>query len=154
MHKNQIWLAFLLTTTLIVFWFSTITGYDLYYYFTRTSSNLPNTIEWAIKGKASDRYYLSATYQYTVGESLYDGKTAIESTSYRNIRAAEIALSEQKKKNLKIWHSPQNPENSTINNIFPLKSCFYTGLLWGLLLYFVWLGFYVNKFKVETFSKD
>jgi len=154
MHKNQIWLAFLSTTALVVLWFTAVSGYELYTFFALNSKTLPVKMEWTVKGRSSDRFYLSVEYQYRVKDDIYTGESGFESTTYRNTIAADKALNEQKDKTFPVWYATGHPGTSTINKLFPLKSLFYTAILWGLLLYFVWLGFYVGKFKAQTIFKD
>jgi hypothetical protein len=145
MHKNLSWLAFLAVIALIVVWFSAATTYDLYSYYIVNTQTFPTKVEWSIKGKSSDRYILSAKYQYRIKNTLFEGETAFHAMTYKSPRAAEIKLAEHKKQEWAVWYSARNPENSTLLKLFPYKSCAYAVILWGLLLYFVWLGFYVGK---------
>lgn len=154
MHKNQIWLTFLATTVLIVFWFSGMTGYELYNYVTLNSKTLPTEVNWLVQRESSDRYSLRASYKYQVKGDVYEGETTVNKKFFRSPKAAQKRSSQNSQKKWMIWYASYNPEHSTIQKIFPLKSCIYTAVMWGVLIYFIWLGFYVGQFKSHTIQKD
>lgn len=154
MHKNHIWLSFLLTILIAVLWFTVSTFFDLYLYYSMDAKASPLSIEWSVEGKSSDRYFLLAKYAFQANSAPYEGKTRFEYPAFKTVLAGERAIQEEKKKSWNVSYSPKNPAISTLQNLFPFKSCIYAGILWALLLYFVWLGFYVGKFRNQTHVKD
>lgn len=147
MYKNPIWLALLTLFVFVAICFSGNTGYMLYQYKVKTTPSTPKTIHWNVESKASDRYVVSAKYSFLFDDKEWEGNTIFDAKGFKNILAADHAIETFSKKKWTVWFSPKNPKNSTINLFFPLKSCIYTAILWGILLYFVWLGIYVKKFK-------
>ncbi len=145
MHKNQIWLAFLATITLIVLWFSVITGYKIYTFYALTGQTPATQTEWNIVKQPNERFLLHATFSYQVKDRDYNGETTLKHLPFRNRWAAEQTLPEYTQKKWVVWFAPKNPEFSTIRKSFPLKELTYAGVMWTLLIYFIWLGYYVGK---------
>ena len=150
MHKNPAWLAFLATTTLIVLWFSGTSCYRLYHYNQLSAQTHSSSIEWTMEKKASDRYFLKASYHYQINGKNQLGETLFNRTIYRNPWAATQAISTFEKTPWIIWYSPKNISYSSLNHAFPMKSLISTAILWGLLLYFTWLGYRVQKYQIPT----
>jgi hypothetical protein len=147
MHKNFLWQAFLLVIIAISLWYtiSAIYLYDSYAHLkilTTTSS-----IQWEAEEHAEDRFILKANYIFVYKGKFYHGSTSLEDTAYRNLWAAEKTIKELTNSNLKVWFDPENPNHSSLQKKFPLKESIYAAFLWGLILYFLWLGFYVARFK-------
>lgn len=145
MHKNQMWLAVLAVFALIALWFSATTGYELYWHASMMSKASPKGIQWKVYEKSRDRYALTAVYDFDVRGNIFEGKTSFQQLAFRNQAAAEQAISQYAQKPWTIWYAALSPQHSTIQKAFPLKSCIYTAILWGLFLYFIWLGWYVEK---------
>lgn len=147
MYKNQVWYALLTTIFLAAIWYSIDSGYSLYQYSTKSSTAPPQNIQWSVKAKASDYYIIVADYSYKVQGKPIEGRSVFDAKGFKNIPAANHAIEVFSKKKWTVWFSPKNPQNSTINRFFPLKSCIYTAILWAILFYFFWLGIYIKKFE-------
>lgn len=154
MHKNQIWLAFLAAIALITLWFSGMTGYELYNYLSLSSKVLPLEVNWSVTEKSTDHYVLLASYKFKDKDVEYAGVTEIEHIPFKKANTAEQMIPQYMQKKWIVWYASFNPERSSILKFFPLKSCLYTAILWGLLFYFIWLGFYVGRFKSQTNPGD
>lgn len=141
MYKNQIWLAFLSTIGLIVFWYTALTGIALWNYFSIQETTKPNRIDWSVKANSRGKFVLAASYQFRVKNRFFDGETVLNSLPYRSFAAAQKALNRQKTKSWTIWYAPENPQNSKIERTFPLKTCIYTFVLWSVFVNFIRLGF-------------
>lgn len=149
MHKNQVWIAFLAVIALIVFWFSSLTLYKVYTYYS-LSGQIPATqTEWKLEKLAEDRYALAAHYSYTVRGKDYKGETILRNRIFRNPFPAEEAIKKLKGKKWVIWYTPKMPAHSAIRKAFPLKELAYTGVMWVILIYFIWLGTYISKRKKQ-----
>ncbi len=156
MNKKQLWITFLAGFALIAFWFSLQSGYQIYRWMTQSAKSSPTSINWKIEKKAEGRFILIADYTFSLNGKEINGRTAFPSMAYKNIQTAEYFLSKQMKTPVTIRYSSSQPKNSTINRFFPLKSCIYTAIVWSILFYFIWLGYYtarVSKFGILALKK-
>lgn len=147
MHKNLLWQAFLLVIFIAALWYSIIALYSYYSYSYLEAQTTMTSINWNIEEKSPEEYFLKASYHYNFKGNTYQGFTLFADTPYRNPYAAEQAIKEKSLHSWKLWFDPHDPHHSSLQKIFPLKECISATFLWGLLLYFLWLGFYVAKFK-------
>lgn len=145
MHKNHIWLAFLSTMFLIVVAFSLMTAYEVYRYFTLSQYVLAKNTEWSLKQIGEDRYVLHARYNYAVDKQEISREETLNVPTFRNPLAAKSILNDYGSKSWIVWFSPQNPQDASLQNDFPMKALIYAAILWALFLYFLWLGFYVHR---------
>ncbi|MGA8164378.1 MAG: hypothetical protein WB791_05045 [Waddliaceae bacterium] len=145
MSKNQVWLVFLAIMAVIVLGFTGKTGYRWRQYVVQNFHTMPSDLQWSIKEKSSGRYFLRASYWYQVKGKGYEGKTDVFQPLFRNPEAAQKMIADNSKKQWTVWYHPQHPDRSTIVKQYPLKLTIYTVILWGIMMYFVWLGFFVKK---------
>ncbi len=147
MHSNALYRAFLLAVLLITFWYTGVAIYR-YYHYTQLKSRVHLTSsEWKVHEKAEDEFYLETHYAFTDGLKQYEGEASWPQEFYRNSWAAEKDIPYFKNKYAMVWYNPHNPHISSLQKRFPLKEALSAIVLWGLLVYFLWLGFYVTKFK-------
>lgn len=147
MHKNFLWQAFLLVITAVALWYTITAIFSYYSYSNLKSQTTTSSIQWETEEKSEDQFVLKANYTFEYKGTSYSGSTTLEDTPYRNEWAAEETIKELTSSNRKVWFNPQNPNHSSLIKKFPLKDSIYSAFLWGLILYFLWLGFYVNRFK-------
>ena len=74
----------------------------------------------------SDKFELRVHYTFPQGE----GEGPIR-TFFRN----ELSANAYNINDLQVWYNPKHPERSTLNHVFPLKSCVYALILLGLVAY-------------------
>ena len=147
MHKNIIWQAFLLVILATCLWYSTIALYKYYTYSHLEAKTTVSSINWEIEEKSEENYLVKGIYSFEFRGHSFPGTSHMTDMIYRNKWAAEQAVKEFTQKKWKVWFDPQNPDHSSLQKNFPLKECITAIFLWGLLLYFLWLGFYVARFK-------
>lgn len=147
MHNNFIWRAFLTLAFLVAVWFTIVAIYRYHNYSSLQAQTLASEIQGQIIEESSESYTLTATYRYEVGHQIFTGTSLWNDTNYRNQWAAEQDLKEFSARKWKVWYDPHHPEYSSLQKKFPLKECISSIVLWGLLLYFLGLGFYVGKLK-------
>ena len=145
MKYKQIWVAFLSCVLLVVLWFTFNSSYQVYQWATQTRSSRPLELEWGVEQQASDRFVLDASYIFLHKGQKVEGNTIFQNERYRNKSTANHFLNLYKEKEWTVRYSPFQLQNSTINRLFPLKSCIYTAIVWCIMIYFVWLGYYVGK---------
>lgn len=145
MHKNPIWLTFLVIIALIVAWYVGVAFYRMYDFYTLQATAPATITQWSAKEIATDEFAPYAKYSFVVHEKHFEGETALKYPIFRNSWAVEQSIPQLESKKWTAWYSPSNPNHSSIQKKFPTKECVSAALLFGLLLYFVWLGFYVAK---------
>lgn len=148
MHKNLLWQAFLTVVLLVALGYSGIALYHYYAYARLTVHTTSITsMQWQIQEKADDEYILKTDYVFNVGEQAFQGSTLWPREPYRNRYAAEQIIKARSGEHWQVWYDEKDPRHSSLEKHFPLKECLSAIFLWGLLFYFVWLGYYVAKFK-------
>jgi hypothetical protein len=147
MHKNIFWQAFLIVIFLIVLWYTGVALYRYYTYSRLTSFTQAIQIEWTVRERASDEYVLEASYLFEANGTSQKGKMDLKHEIYRNRWAAEQMIPQYTKRNWTVWYDPSQPNHSSLQKSFPLKESISAGFLWILFFYFLWLGFYVAKYK-------
>lgn len=148
MHSNLFYRAFLLMIFLVALWYTVIAAYRYHSYFKLTDQVRVNSIEWDVKEVADDEFYLEARYTFVVKDRSFSGKTSWPTEFYRNRWAAEKDQPYFTKQYRVVWYDQNNPDHSSLQKKFPFKECISAIFLWALLLYFLWLGYYVTKFKI------
>lgn len=147
MHKNYLWQAFLTVVVAATLWYTLSAIYAYYSYSHLKAQASPSTLDWEIVQKSDEDYPVKASYTFEFNNKSYPGSTTFTDTPYRNHWSAEQAVKELSQRKWKIWYDPQNPHHSSLEKKFPFKAVISAVFLCGLILYFLWLGFYVAKFK-------
>lgn len=147
MHKNLLWQAFMVIVFCVCLGYSGVTLYR-YYSYSHLQAKTPTiSTEWHIQEKADDVFLVSAEYGFQVGKTVYKGIYEWNKEPYLNRYAAEDGIKTMSSQPWQVWYDPANPAHSSLAKHFPLKEVISTIFLWALFLYFLWLGFYVAKFK-------
>lgn len=145
MNRNPYWTLFLIFIGLIVLGYTVFTAIKVYQH-TRLSQEAPaKAMKWTINKLAEDDFALQANYEFEWEGKTYIGKT-ISSDRYLNAWATRETLDKIKENAFHVWFDPENPQNSTLFKNFPVKYTLYTGVLWLLFFYFVWLGRSMNRY--------
>lgn len=147
MHKNPIWFALLALISLTTLWFSAIAVYNLYGYFRLTETISAQDIRWSIKEEDPESFQVVADYTFLVNDQQYEGSTTFNDWPYRNPWGAQEALKVKEKQNWFVWYAASNANHSSLQKSFPIKECITMGILWGLLIYFLWLDSYVARYQ-------
>lgn len=145
MHKNQIWLAFLATVALAAIWFTANLAFVSWNYYNLKESTNADSIEYSIERISSEKYLLKGDYTYTHDGKNYSSSSILSEPVWRNSWSAKEALEYFPKKEKSLWFDPKNPHESALEKKFPYKEGIYAALVWGILIYFIWLGYYVNR---------
>lgn len=147
MHKNLFWQAFLVVVFSVALWHTGIALYSYYHYAHLKAKIAVTSIDWQIEEKSDENYFLKAFYQYDFRGKSFSGNTVFSEDAYRNHWAAEQAIKEFSSENWKVWFDPQDPAYSSLQKKFPFKEWVSAAILWALTLYFLWLGYYITRFK-------
>jgi hypothetical protein len=147
MHKNLFWQAFLLLIFTAALSYTAIASYRYYSYSHLTEKTSPLSLVWDIQELSSDKFIIEATYQISVKEKFFSGKTSWKNDFYLNQWATQKAIEENSTRDWIAWYDPLNPSHNSLQKNFPLKECLTAIFLWVLFFYFLGIGYYVAKFK-------
>ncbi len=148
MHNNFLWQAFLVVVLLVTLAYSGIALYHYYAYSHLTAQTDDiSAMHWQIQEKSDTAFVVKADYTFTIQQQAFEGSTAWTKEPYLNRYAAEQAIKLMTGEHWQVWYDQHNPHRSSLQKQFPIKECLSALFLWVLLLYFVWLGYYVAKFK-------
>jgi len=145
MHKNPLWLAFLAFVCVVMLWYVGSALYRLQEYYALSATTKVDVRDWSVKEIASDQFAPFARYTFTANGKMYEGQSALEYPIYRNAASMEKELPNFSLKTWSGWYNPANPQQSSLKKVFPLKESISGVVMLGLLLYFIWLGYYVAK---------
>ncbi len=148
MHHNSYWNLFLIIIGLIVMAYTGFTLMKVYQHSRLSRHTDPLSIKWSIHKLSDDNYLLQVDYAFDWKGKIYSD--IIPSVDqYLNLFAAREALERANHRSFPIWFDPANPQNSTLFKNFPVKYSIYTGILWLLFFYFIWLRHSMNRYKIQ-----
>jgi len=147
MNANFYWKVLLAIVTVGTLWL-TYSALSLWIGYIRLdASTKPKSIEWNVHAVSDEVYHIDAHYVFDWKGKEFSGETEFHHDPFRNAWAAEEGIKAYKKHPAYIWFSSSDPTYSSLQKNFPLKECLSAIVLWGLLLYFLGLKYYVNKMK-------
>lgn len=141
-YEKTVWNILLAAMALVTLWFTGSALYHSYKYFSLNASTQVTAFQWAAKEMSSDRFHLEVEYEFQLEGKKYYGNTVLDDPVFRNGWAAEQEIPKLASKPWTVWYSSSKPQYSTLQKYFPLKECVSSLLLWGVLLYFIWLRYY------------
>lgn len=150
MFQQRSWQFFLFFLALVSTYFSVMSLILMYQYIRLDSQIIPHSIHWSSHAFNEEHYVLKANYSFILNDKEYANEALLLKPWYRNQWAAEQDIPIQMKKKWNIWFSVSNPESSSLQKSFPIKECVSSILLWGIFVYFVLLGFYMEKMNDVT----
>lgn len=147
MHRNPVWIGFLILIGLCTLGYTIYTLSTVYNYHRLTGVESVQSAQWTIHPLGDDKYAPQAKYEFSYKGSAYQGETILSDDYDINTFAAKDKLEKFKKQEWKVWFDPSNPKYSSLQKKFPFKETVYAVALWFLLAYFVGLGRYVTRYK-------
>ncbi|MCH9608462.1 MAG: hypothetical protein S4CHLAM45_10380 [Chlamydiales bacterium] len=146
MHRNGIFLGFLLLLVGTTIWFGA-RAYIAVSNYTKLNTHAMASVEKMeiVEGKG-DRYQLIANYFFESKEGLQQG-VGVVGPLYKNPWSAEKGLQKFEGRTWQVWYDEEHPFNSTLNKQFPTKRVTTAVILFGLFLYFLGLGIFVGGRK-------
>lgn len=139
MHKNKVWQFFLVLLLCGVLWQVVMTGIKVvdFVMYSQTTS----TIETQYKvEKVDSGFVIFANYSYTVESTKYHGTSLLGNRVFPNPWIATREMNELSTQLHTVYFKSRNPEDSTLQKIFPTKSFVYTVVLILVWIYFMFLG--------------
>ncbi len=152
MHKNKIWLFFLLLLTLGTLFSLGRASVSLIQYNKLALSTKPASIVWGVEEITEEHFAPLATYTFVYKGHTYQGQDQAKEHHARSAKGVEIELASLTKKPQRIYFDPKHPQVSALQKHFPVKESATSCLLLLLLLYFLGLGLYVGRQTNRTFQ--
>ncbi len=103
-------------------------------------------VQFQVKELSSSRFAIQAEYVYSVQSHPYRGKTVFENPLFLNRFAAENYPLFLANKPTTAWYMKRNPALSSLENLFPYKSCLQALMTIGVFLYFYFARGLLSKF--------
>lgn len=144
MNHNPYWIIYLTLVAIIVTSYTGVTLFRVYQYARLTEQIDPEAISWSVNKIAEDDFTLHVFYEFNWKGKNYTGHMD-RGEHYLNPWASREALDKLNQTSFKVWFDPNNPSYSSLFKDFPLKYIVYTGILWLLFFYFIWLGYSVSR---------
>ncbi len=129
----------------VLFWVATIFSigfcsqavWQLYQFGQLDRSTKAHTIEWSVEELSPSAFALGAQYTFFVDGKAIDGETRFRKPYYLNQFAAQKEIQERKKRSWPVFYNKKRPAVSSLEKVFPLKSCLYAIMTVGISLYFL-----------------
>lgn len=145
MHKNRLWLIFLILFGLATAYYSAIGVHALTTYVRQSKATVPLEVDWSYRKIGSETYAPVATFAFAVDQSTVEGETQLSRPLFRNAMAADQVLEDLEKQSWQVWYNPAYPQQATVERRFPIKQALSATAMLGLFLYFIFLGYYVRR---------
>jgi hypothetical protein len=144
MSRNPFWILFLSLIILGVLGYTTHTLIKVWQYIRLDQQIEAQHIQWSVLPISDESFIPFATYFFNVHGKNYQGQARWQE-SYLNQWAAQEAIGRLEKNRPLVWFDSSAPEISSLQKLFPIKESLYSLLLWTLGIYFVGLGYHVNR---------
>ena len=119
--------------------------FNLHHYFL-LSHVAPATIsEWKVEELRAGKFTICANFKFQVGETEFYQHFKFSKPVYQNPYLAQALIKDWKDESWQVWYNPKNPEITSLQKSFPIKTGVYFALCLGMLLYFSWLRIYVQR---------
>lgn len=136
---QQIWRVLATIAIGIALWFSSIAAYQLFQYLRLGSFAEAEIKKWSIKELSSSRFAVEVFFEFEAKGKKIQGTSLLDSPVFLNPFAAEDAIKANEKQSFLAWYQTSNPEISSLQKEFPLKSLIHALVTIGVLLYFAFI---------------
>ena len=143
MHRNPLWLIFLGVIGCCIAGYTGFTFYKIFLYTIHSKEVDLKDVKWKAVWQ-NGSFAVDATYHYSFQGRDIESHSQLQE-KLLNRWAADEKIASLQKQHWHAWIDPRNPSDSALQKNFPLKECISTAILWSILAYFLWLGFYVAK---------
>ncbi|MCB1149031.1 MAG: hypothetical protein KDK48_02605 [Chlamydiia bacterium] len=143
MHRNPVWIAFILFVAAITAYFSFVAIKGVYDYSVLSETTTTTEITFSVSQIALDAYAPKASYIFSVHGHSFEGEEIL-STYAANPEYIEELIPTLQSSPHAVYYDPEDPEINALEKDFPLAALIKAGLMIALAFYFAWLGFYVR----------
>ncbi|CDZ79790.1 hypothetical protein BN1013_00288 [Candidatus Rubidus massiliensis] len=144
MNNSWIWKGGYFLLALVAIFFTCKAIFKLHDYYSLNVQIAPIAIEFVPISLSLESYYIKSHYSYIYKNKQYSSDI-IFTDYYKNLYAAEKQIEAFKKYPWTIWINSSTPRISTLQKKFPLKELISGGILIGICIYFLGLGYYVKN---------
>ena len=145
MHRNPIWLTFLVLTSLFSFSYLGFASQAVYAYYRLDSSRTPLTFNAIVSKQNAESYYLTVKYSFVANGQTYQAVDNSLYTGFWNAEAARRKAESLLDEKPAVWFSASNPAISSLHKAFPYRLVLSASILLFLQIYLFCLGYYVAK---------
>jgi hypothetical protein len=146
----KFWFVLLILVGGTALWLFGKASYQLISYALLNERTPAHIEQLEIEQVGSSRFAIAASFTYEVEGKSYFGKTVFSHAYYLNYPTAEKALKNWKEKNWETWYSSYTHSYSSLQKIFPFKSCIHALLGIGVLVYFYFLRGYLQRIETQN----
>jgi hypothetical protein len=144
MYRNPFWMLFLSLVLIGILGYTGCTLVKVWRYVRLDRQTAVHEIQWSVLALSDEAFVPLASYSFLVQGKNYQGETRWNET-YLNQWTAQEAITRLQQSPPQVWYDSSDPEISSLQKHFPIKQSLYAALLWLLGLYFIGLGYYVNR---------
>ncbi len=144
-----VWLGILSIIGLTLLWFAFGTTKELLRYNSLNAQTKARIISTYVEALSKNNFIIMAKYSYYTDTKQCHGLGVLSPIHYTNSWTAETDLEKLLQQDWTAWYDPSNIEDSSLSRFFPLKSLVYTSIVFALLAYFFFLGYYVSKNRFQ-----
>jgi len=141
----KFWLVLVIIVSCISLWLFGRASYDLCRYAMLNRTAIAHVEGFSIEQTGSSRFVIKAEYSYEASGAKLKGETLFLNPYYLNRPTAERALKNWEKKQWQVFYSSWRPSFSSMQRMFPFKSCIHAVLALGVLVYFFFLRRYLLR---------
>lgn len=144
---NKLWWVLVFISGGIALWFAIEALIGMWNYH-KLDRQTPAQIEiFTVVEKSSSKYLVNAKYIYQVDNLYLRGETLFVEPVYLNRISAEEDLKKWKEFKWEVWYNSNRPIESSLQKVFPFRTCLYALLTLGVFIYFLVLRYF-------TFSRS
>jgi hypothetical protein len=143
--KITIWKVLFSLAAIVTLWFSVKVGKQLQSYYAFSQKISIEVEDWGSSEVGKNQFGVRANYIYKVGEQQYGGTHVFTTPVFMNAEVIDQQLHKWQGLTWEAWYNPAHPEKSSLQHNFPVKASVQALLALGILLYFAWLRFYIEK---------
>lgn len=138
---NNFFNALLMGTMIVFLWFFAGFTVDYFTYLKKANYSIAETFDWGVVEFSDDKYVVCVDFRFhTDGTEEYVSQHLFENTPYRYEEAANQAIEEMKKTDLKCyWYGSSKDPRASLERSFPYKSGLYSFIIFGVYAYFYFL---------------
>ena len=138
---------FFIGVAVFTLWFVGKGSYELWGYLRLNATVPAQTQGWWVEQVNGTKYQIGVTYSYEVQGQHYEAKTIFKEPVFLNCQSAEQDLEKWSSYTYRAWYDMSKPQISSLQKIFPLKSCLYAALTLAVFLYLNYKLFRAERLK-------
>ncbi len=132
----KLWAGIFSISLAVALWFAVLAALQFWQYTRLDKQTFIHDATWKVQEISPSKFLIEVTYNYTVGDRDYPGKTLFETNPYPNPYAAKLDLPGWEKQQWRVWYVERHPEVSSLQKTVPTKALIHAILTLGVCVYF------------------